>query len=201
MVTSLPQFLQQLHHPRGFGDAEPGHRLVEQQQLRFGRERDREFEFALLAMAEFGHRYVGALLRARPGRAPPALLRAGCSLRALPQKWKECPSWACAASATLSAAVKSGSSEVIWNERASPSRLRRQAGNAGDVAAAEMDGAGIRHQLSGELADQRGLAGAVGADDGVQLSGRDIERQVIGRDDSAEPAHQVFDAEQGISHG
>ena len=27
----LPQFLQQRHHAGGFGDAEPGHRLIEQQ--------------------------------------------------------------------------------------------------------------------------------------------------------------------------
>src|SRR3954451_3937113 len=51
------------------------------------------------------------------------------SLRALPQKRNEWPSCACAASATLSIAEKSGSSEVIWNDRASPSRLRRYAGS------------------------------------------------------------------------
>ena len=71
----------------------------------------------------------------------------------------------------------------------------------GDVAAGELDGAGIRHQLSGQLADQRGLAGAVRADDRVQLARRDIEREIVGRDDAAEAADQVFDAEQGISHG
>ena len=71
----------------------------------------------------------------------------------------------------------------------------------GDVAAGEMNGAGIRHQLPGQLADQRGLAGAVGADDGVQFAGRDVERQIVGGDDAAEAPHQVFDAEQGISHG
>src|SRR6478736_6310786 len=42
----------------------------------------------------------------------------------------------------------------------------------GDVAAAEMDAAGIRRDLAGELADQRGLAGAVRPDDGVQLARR-----------------------------
>src|SRR5580692_4797959 len=57
-----------------------------------------------------------------------AVSRSPFSLRALPKKRNECPSRACAASATLSAAVKFGSSEVIWNERASPSRLRFHAG-------------------------------------------------------------------------
>src|SRR5580700_3640421 len=58
-----------------------------------------------------------------------AAARSCFSWRALPKKRNEWPSRACAASATLSAAVKSGSSEVIWNERASPSRLRFQAGS------------------------------------------------------------------------
>ena len=56
--------------------------------------------------------------------------------------------------------------------------------------------AGIRQQLPGELADQRGLAGAVRADDRVQFARRDIERQVVGRDDAAEPPHQIFNAKQ-----
>src|ERR1700732_2773666 len=61
-------------------------------------------------------------------KAASAVARRPLSLRALPQKRNEWPSRACAASATLSAAVKSGSSEVIWKERASPSLLRRHAG-------------------------------------------------------------------------
>src|SRR3984957_14326904 len=52
----------------------------------------------------------------RPTRssAANATWRRRLSLRALPQNRNECPSWACAASATLSAAVKSSSSEVNW---------------------------------------------------------------------------------------
>src|SRR5437868_856050 len=67
---------------------------------------------------------------ARPTRssAARAASRSFASLRAAPQKRKECPSWACAASATLSSAVKSSNSEVIWNDRARPSALRRHAG-------------------------------------------------------------------------
>src|SRR3984885_8482547 len=61
--------------------------------------------------------------------ADSAARRRPLSLRALPQQRNECPSQACAASATLSAAVKSGSSDVIWKERANPSALRRHAGS------------------------------------------------------------------------
>ena len=58
----------------------------------------------------------------------------------------------------------------------------------------------MRRQMPGELADQRGLAGAVGTDDGMQLALRHFERDMVGRDDAAEPAHQFFHSEQGFSH-
>src|SRR4051794_26944224 len=70
--------------------------------------------------------------------------------------------------------------------------IRRQESN---VAAAERNAAGVRREMPGELTDQRGLASAVRADDGVQLARCDIERDVIRRDDPAEAAHQLFDAE------
>ena len=41
----------------------------------------------------------------------------------------------------------------------------------GDVGAVEEDAAGVRRDFAGELADQRGLAGAVRTDDRVQLPG------------------------------
>ena len=46
-------------------------------------------------------------------------------VRAARQNRNECPACACTANATLSSAVKSRNSEVIWNERARPSALRR----------------------------------------------------------------------------
>src|SRR5262245_22018532 len=52
------------------------------------------------------------------------------SVRALRQKRNECPACACTASATLSSVVKSRKSDVIWNERASPSALRSCTGSA-----------------------------------------------------------------------
>src|SRR5262245_33239868 len=56
--------------------------------------------------------------------------RSDGSVRALRQKWNECPVCACTASATLSSAVKSRNSDVIWNERARPRALRLWTGNA-----------------------------------------------------------------------
>ena len=69
---------------------------------------------------------------ARPARSSAA--RAGArnasSLRALRQKRNECPACACTASATLSRTLRSRNSDVIWNERARPSRLRLCGGSA-----------------------------------------------------------------------
>ncbi len=69
---------------------------------------------------------------ARPTRSSAARAgsRSSVSPRASRQKRKEWPLCACTASATLSSAVQSGNSEVIWNERASPSMLRRYTGSA-----------------------------------------------------------------------
>src|SRR6185312_5693864 len=124
----LAQVRQQLHHPRGFGDAEPRHRLVQEQQLRLGRERHRQLEFALFARLKRETRTLARCARPTRSKAAIAAARKPRSLRASPKKRNECPSRACAASATLSVAVKSVSREVIWNERASPSALRRWAG-------------------------------------------------------------------------
>src|SRR4029450_14005784 len=57
----------------------------------------------------------------RPRRAGP---RSRSSRRTSARKRKEWPAWACTASDTLSRAVNSRSPEVIWKERASPSRTR-----------------------------------------------------------------------------
>src|SRR5579883_1045591 len=55
--------------------------------------------------------------------------RSARSLRASRRKRNEWPRWACTASATLSIARKSRSTEVIWKERARPSRTRACVGN------------------------------------------------------------------------
>ena len=49
-------------------------------------------------------------------------------------------------------------------------------GQARDVAAGEMDGTGVGLEGAGELAHQRGLARAVGTDQGMDLAGPDIDR-------------------------
>ena len=82
---------------------------------------------------------------------------------------------------------------MIWNERARPSCAAAIGRQRGDVAAVETDAAGVGRDLAGELADQRGLAGAVRPDDGVQLARRHVERDVVGGDDAAEALAQAVD--------
>jgi len=53
-------------------------------------------------------------------------------------------------------------------------------GQARDVAAGKLDGAGVWLEVAGELAHQRGLARAVGADQGMNLAGPDVDRDRIG---------------------
>ena len=80
-------------------------------------------------------------------------------------------------------------------QAALPRRQRR------DVLAGEPDAAGLRGKLAGQLPDQRGLAGAVRADDGVQLAGHDVQGEIVSSDEAAEPPGQVFNAQQMLSHG
>ena len=55
------QAAQRRDQPLGLVAAGAGHRLVEQQQLRLHRQRDRELQRALLAVRELAGRHVGAL--------------------------------------------------------------------------------------------------------------------------------------------
>ncbi len=66
--------------------------------------------------------------------------------------------------------------------------LRRQ---AGDVLAEEADASGVRPQVAGELGDQRRLARAVRADDGVSLALPHFKVDSIGRLERAEAFAQA----------
>ena len=65
---------------------------------------------------------------------------------------------------------------------------------AGDIGAAEQDAAARRPQHAGDGADQRGLAGAVGADDGDDRALLDVERHAVERLRVAVEHIEVFDA-------
>ena len=60
------QSLQQFHHTPGFRHAKPGHRLIQQQQLRLGGQRDCKLKLTLLAVAQFRHRDVRTMRETDP---------------------------------------------------------------------------------------------------------------------------------------
>ena len=66
---------------------------------------------------------------------------------------------------------------------------------AGDVGAAELDAAARRAVHAGDGADQRGLAGAVRADDGDDRALGDLERHVVERLRVAVEHIEVLDAQ------
>jgi hypothetical protein len=143
--------------------------LVEQQHRRVGAERARKFEPFAVEQAEGLGAPVGewqhAAERDRFDRAP---------MRGF---------------ATQSAAMGRGDEHVFEHRHAverlrnlmgahdaQPAALRRR--QAGDVGAVEMDRAHRRRMGAGKHAEQRRLAGAVGADDADRLVGaqREIDR-------------------------
>jgi hypothetical protein len=75
-----------------------------------------------------------------------------------------------------------------------PDAARRQ--RLGDVLAVEQDAARCRRQKSAGQVEERGLAGAIGADDRAQLSGLDRHRNVVDRDETAEPARDALDLDK-----
>ena len=77
-------------------------------------------------------------------------------------------------------------------ERAArPSRTRACVGRRVMSRPAKWMRAGVGREVAGELADQRGLAGAVGADQGVDLARPHVDRDVVGRDQAAEALDQA----------
>src|SRR5436190_9880534 len=70
---------------------------------------------------------------------------------------------------------------------------------AGDVLAVDEDVAGTRRELSADLINQAGFAGAVRADDDVSLAGDNVEADIVGDDETAERAIEMVDPER--SHG
>src|SRR6266542_6276256 len=80
-----------------------------------------------------------------------------------------------------------------------PDAFRRyQVGSeAVDPLRAEADGAGRQRGVSGDRVEERGLAGAVGADDGAHLAGVDAQGDTRDRDEAAVPHGDVVQLEEG----
>ena len=184
-----------------FRHAQSRHRLVEQQQFRLGGERDRELKLALLAVAQGGHRDIGALFESDPGERGAPGLAEQPFLAGVAPEMEGMTVMGLRRQRDIVERGEVGKQRGDLKRARQPERaaaIRRQ---PGDVPAGKVHGAGMRQQLPGELADQGGLAGAVRPDDGVQFVAPDLERNIVGRGNAAEAADQVPDAEQRISHG
>ena len=148
----------------------PGHRFVEQQHARHAGDRQGDLEQAPLAVGQQRHLLVHHVVEVELGQQPVATLGnagdrcpppSGCHQPAL---W---PSRPLAASASDCTGVSPPNSWLIWKVRTSPRSTRRCAASRVMSSAFEQDGAGARRQHAGQQVDQRGLAGAVGADQGM----------------------------------
>src|SRR5258708_25704741 len=76
--------------------------------------------------------------------------------------------------------------------------VRRQ---ADQVAALERYGALVGPQMAGDEIEERGLAGAVGADHGVRLADLELERDVARGDEARERLPQAPYLQHGTLHG
>src|SRR5262245_11259841 len=71
----------------------------------------------------------------------------------------------------------------------------------GDLATVEEDPAGVGREQAGYQVEERGLAGAVRADDRVQPPAGEAEAQVVDRGQSAEALGQSLGAQDRLAHG
>ena len=82
--------------------------------------------------------------------------------------------------------MRSGAIAGSWNTGARPRRWASLGRRSVDRLAVDADRPGVGAQHAGEDLDERRLAGAVGAEQGVDLAGRDREVDGAQGDDRAE---------------
>jgi hypothetical protein len=195
------ELAQQRDHAHGFLRAHARHRLVEQQHPRPRRERHADLELPVLAVAHARDHHVLA-----PGKADAreqlarGLAQDGLLAGVAPEP-ERMPVVRLHRQRHV---VERG--EIVEQrgdlERArQPERAAAVNRQRRDVRAGEADAAGVGRDLAGQLADQRGLAGPIWADDGVQLSRWQQQGDAIGGDNAAEALGQAVDLEKRVSHG
>ena len=82
-----------------------------------------------------------------------------------------------------------------------PSLTRSACAVAGDVAAGQQHASARRRQHAGEQIDERGLAGAVGADQRVARAGGELEVDFLHGHERAEMAAQRLRLQANLGHG
>ena len=189
--------LHQVGDALAFRRREPGERLVEQQHLRLGAERDAEIDQPLAAIGKVAA--FGLLDPFEPEEAD-QLGGLGVNLRIAVDVAPDIEARRDAAPAATGAGSRRSTELrnrlVIWNERAMPCRqmlVRRQ---AVDIAAVQPHGAAVRREQAGHEVEQGGLAGAVRPDQRMDLAGADRQARVRHGADAAELLGDAVDLER-----
>ena len=185
----------------GFRRAHAAGRLIEQQQLRFGDQRHADLEQRHVAVGQRAGRAVcqrgeadlfeRLCRRARARRGRSRHCETGAESRFEPAYVIQ----------RFSATLRLGNTLLICRVRLMPSRLISCGWQAGDVAATEKDLTGIGPQQAGYQVEKRGLAGAIRPDDGMQLSARQTEAEVVDGGEAAETFGQAPCFQDRGAHG
>ena len=142
---------------------EAGERLVEQHQRRAGGQGTGQGDPLLLAAGELVGVAVAHVRQAHQVEDfghPRAALGAGQTVE--PE-------------GDIGRDVEVGEERVVLEDQADATLLRRDPARPGDLAATELDGAGVGSLEPGRQPQQRGLAAPGGADEREDLAGRDVE--------------------------
>ena len=189
------QLLQERNDALRLVVAEPGERLVEEEDLRIGREDHPDLQLALLSIAELARPHAGALREtAGRERAPGALRNSGggedqrarAGMRRQPDAL---------AAAQLGKDV--GALVAAGDAQPGDAIGRR----ARQLLAAKKDAAGGGAQFAGEQIEKGRLARAVGPDHGMNAAFREGEGNSVDRRQRAEAAGEVASLEQRLRHG
>ena len=172
-----------------------GGRLVHQQQLGRAGERDGELHALDIAVGQLAAGPIGV-------RAEPDALEQGHAPRRGRDRPHRATTRACdhcrliSAICTFSATVMDTNVCAIWKVRPTPRRQMRRGARPVMVWPRQENATAVGLQLAAQHVEDRGLAGAVRADDGQQPAGLDGERHVARGHHAAERFAQPLDAEQ-----
>ena len=143
---------------------------------------------------EQAHAARAARRPARPRRARTRTTPGSCSPSASTLRHD---TWRSSATATVSATVSDGKRRASWNERPRPRWARAGGCSVGDVDAAEPMRPPSSVGEAGEAVEQRGLAGAVVADEADDLAAAHGQVDVVDRGDAAVALHDAVAGELG----
>ena len=191
---------QRLHGLNGLLHGQPLRRLVEQKHLGLLRHRHRDLEEPLVALAEqagWAARNIAETELLERGVAGTARLRedAGAA-KGLPAP----PIAGLRRQRRIGACRHLGKQRRQLERPRQPSLADAVRLQAGDVGAGKAHAARGRLHHPGDQVEQRGLAGAVGPDDGANLADGDLHADVVDGDECAIALGQAVNLDEGRGH-